>query len=99
MTKQDVPSYSKAYLQQLRSNRIFGYSAVDTGGRKQYQLMEVDDRGLPIWNARTNKYDTVLVPATKNWQSELENDIGKEAAKAIINFNKTFLLKTYDLGR
>ena len=99
VTKQDVPSYSKAYLQQLRSNRIFGYSAVDTGGRKQYELIEVDNRGLPIWNAGTNKYDTVLVPATENWQSELENDIGKEAAKAIINFNKTFLLKTYDLGR
>jgi len=95
VTGKDVPSYSKAYQKQLRDSRIFGYSAIrpESGGTTQYELLKVDGNGNPIWDNSSKKYKTVLVPATKGWQTRVPG------GAAVLNFNRNFLLKTYNLGR
>ena len=95
VTGKDVPSYSKAYQKQLRDSRIFGYSAIrpESGGTTQYELLKVDGNGNPIWDSSSKKYKTVLVPATKGWQTRVPG------GAAVLNFNRKFLLKTYSLGR
>ena len=94
VTRQNVPSYSREYQTQLRDESIFGYVA-RSGGRgqpKQYELIRVDADGEPIWDEEYEKYETTLIPHEEGWQARIED-------KAMLDFNRKFLMQTYGLDR
>jgi hypothetical protein len=94
VTRQNVPSYSREYQTQLRDESIFGYVA-RSGGRgqpKQYELIMVNEAGEPMWNEETEKYETTLIPHEEGWQAGVTN-------RAMLDFNRNFLMQTYGLDR
>jgi len=51
----------------------------------------VDKDGNPVWNKDTEKYETTLIPHGEGWQAG--------ADKAMLDFNRNFLMQTYGLDR
>ena len=90
---QPVPSYSKEYINQLRDDRIFGYVKERgvAGSSGDYILIDVDASGKPIRNPTTKEFQTISIPDSPNWQTNVPTNI--------LNFNRNFLLKTYNLSR
>jgi hypothetical protein len=100
VTKQPVPSFSGQYQKQLRDQSIFGYVATRgaPGQSTQYRLVQTDANGKPIPKLNNNGkvigYQTVLIPKKRGWQASLGTD-----GKAMLDFNRNFLMKTYGLDR
>ena len=93
VTKHPVPSYSRDYQTQLRDKSIFGYVARESvTGVPQYELIQVDEDGQPIWDDNTERYQTITVPGVPGWQAEYSDQ--KE-----LDFNRNFLIQTYRLDR
>ena len=93
VTKHPVPSYSRDYQTQLRDNSIFGYVARESvTGVPQYELIQVDNNGQPIWDSKTKRFQTITVPGVPGWQAEYSDQ--KE-----LDFNRNFLIQTYRLDR
>jgi len=99
VTKQPVPSYSKAYQDQLLDDSIFGYVAErgGVGQPTQFRLLRTDDDGnaIPILDRKgnaTGKYKTVTIPKAEGWQAAIKD-------QAMLDFNRKYLLQTYRLDR
>ena len=64
VTKQPVPTYSRQVQEQLRNQGILNYVATGLPGQPiQYELLTVDNKGLPIWDKATKRYLTGLYNA------------------------------------
>ena len=64
VTKQPVPTYSREVQQEIRNQGILNYVATGLPGQAiQYELLTVDDKGLPIWDKATKRYLTGLYNA------------------------------------
>ena len=64
VTKQPVPTYSRQVQEQIRNQGILNYVATGLPGQAiQYELLTVDDQGLPIWDKATKRYLTGLYNA------------------------------------
>jgi hypothetical protein len=92
VTGHPVPSYSRDYQTLLRDNSIFGYVARESvTGVPQYELMQVDEKGRPIWDDNTKRFQTITVPGRSGWQAKVDPET--------LAFNRNFLIKTYRLDR
>ena len=94
VTKQPVPSYSKAYLDKLRDDGIFGYAALRGTKALSYRLIEVDAKGKPIpkiVNGKKAGVVTRVVAGKPEWQTTI--------SPAMLDYNRNWLLKTYSLDR
>ena len=92
VTGHPVPSYSRDYQTLLRDNSIFGYVARESvTGVPQYELMQVDEKGQPIWDKNTKRFQTITVPGRSGWQAKVDPET--------LAFNRNFLIKTYRLDR
>ena len=64
VTGQPVPTYSREVQQEIRNQGILNYVATGLPGQAiQYELLSVDDKGLPIWDKDAKKYRTGLYDA------------------------------------
>lgn len=102
VTNQPIPEYSQQYMNGLRDNGIFGYAAVrgTTGPRAgkvtAYKLIQIDQGGNPIpkdQNDLKKGFQTVVVPVQDgvDWKTTIP--------KKLLDYNRNFLLKTYQLDR
>jgi hypothetical protein len=98
VTKQPIPSYSKQYMDGLRDDGIFGYAKFGgtTGGSTVYKLIVIDDNGIPVpidSKDRSKGFRTRAVPVVpgRDWKTSVP--------KAMLDYNRNYLLKTYALDR
>ena len=93
VTGEPVPSFSKAYIKQLRDDSIFGYVA-ETGASAKfpvsYRLRLTNEDGIPLRN-KDNTFKTQSFVKEEGWQSKVKPEV--------LKYNRNFLANTYNLGR
>ena len=98
VTNQPIPQYSQEYMNALRDDGIFGYAAVrgTTGNTTAYKLIQIDAQGNPIPknpDKLSEGFKTEIVPVTEgvDWKTTIP--------QRQLDYNRNFLLKTYQLDR
>jgi hypothetical protein len=90
VTKAQIPEFSKEYMESLRIKGLFDYVS-DREKDPRFKLIDVDDKGQPVLAAKQKQGFSYISLSTE--------DLTDPAFKAVVDFNKNWLRKSYSLGK
>ena len=90
VTKAQIPEFSKEYMESLRIKGLFDYVS-NRDKDPRFKLIDVDEKGKPVLAADGKQGFSYISLSTE--------DLTAPAFKAVVDFNKNWLRKSYSLGK